>query len=108
MFALAAQQEVTLRSCLVGKMEGLDHLTQLERLELYDNQILTLMDLSPFKKLTILDLSYNLINSTAHLAACPLLEEVYVAQNRLRTIQGLDGLTKLRKVRASSAVLCIH
>jgi Leucine-rich repeat (LRR) protein len=79
-------------------MENLSHLTALERLELYDNQILTLAELAPLSKLRILDMSYNLINNMSAVAACPLLEEVYIAQNRLRTIQGLEGLTRLRKV----------
>ncbi|KAG5176711.1 hypothetical protein JKP88DRAFT_202902 [Tribonema minus] len=92
------EPELTLRSCLIEKMENLETLTELERLELYDNQILTLADLTPFKKLRILDMSYNLIKSTAAAAACPLLEELYVAQNRLRSIEGLEGLTKLKKL----------
>jgi protein phosphatase 1 regulatory subunit 7 len=99
-------QELTLRSCVITKMENLSHLTALERLELYDNQILTLAELAPLSKLRILDLSYNLINNMSAVAACPLLEEVYIAQNRLRTIQGLEGLTRLRKV--STCIECMY
>lgn len=69
-------QEMTLQSCLIAKMEGLEGLTSLKRLTLYDNQILTLNVPPSLAGLTYLDMSYNLVKSTAPLAACPLLVEV--------------------------------
>lgn len=69
-------QEMTLQSCLIAKMEGLEGLTSLTRLTLYDNQILTLNVPPSLSGLTYLDMSYNLVKSTAPLAGCPLLDEV--------------------------------
>ncbi|CAM9352214.1 unnamed protein product [Phaeothamnion confervicola] len=79
-------------------MEGLEALTSLTKLELYDNQILSMACMESLGRLVVLDLSYNLIKSLAPLRHCPLLEEVYVAQNRIRVIEGLDGATRLRKL----------
>ena len=42
--------------------------------------------------LKVLDISYNLIRSMAPVAHCPLLEELYLAQNKLSAIEGLDGV----------------
>lgn len=67
---------MTLQSCLISKMEGLEGLTSLTRLVLYDNQILTLNVPPSLSGLTYLDMSYNLVKSTAALAGCPLLDEV--------------------------------
>lgn len=67
---------MTLQSCLIAKMEGLEGLTSLKRLTLYDNQILTLNVPPSLAGLTYLDMSYNLVKSTAPLATCPLLVEV--------------------------------
>lgn len=69
-------KEMTLQSCLIAKMEGLEGLTSLTRLTLYDNQILTLNIPPSLSGLTYLDMSYNLIKSTAPVAMCPLVDEV--------------------------------
>jgi len=45
----------------------------------------------------VLDLSFNAIREMIPLAGCcPLLEELYIAQNKLRQIEGLEGLVHLR------------
>lgn len=67
---------MTLQSCLIAKMGGLEGLTSLTRLTLYDNQILTLNIPPSLSGLTYLDMSYNLVKSTAPVAMCPLLDEV--------------------------------
>lgn len=72
----ASFQVLTLQSCLISKMEGLEGLASLKRLTLYDNQILSLVVPPALSGLTYVDVSYNLIKSTAALATCPLLEEV--------------------------------
>lgn len=66
-------------------MEGLESLTSLTRLTLYDNQILSLNAPPSLSGLTYLDMSYNLVKSTAALAGCPLLEEVLLAYQVFRT-----------------------
>lgn len=114
--AAATLEEVVLRSHLITRMDGLTNLTKLTKLELYDNQIEVLEGLECLPLLKVLDISYNLIRSMASVAHCPNLEEIYLAQNKLSAIEGLDGsasvaegaedgaggggaaLTKLRKI----------
>ena len=59
-------------------------------------QIEKMSSLDLLNNLQILDLSFNSIRSLIPLQCCPLLEELYVAQNKLRMIEGLDGLIHLR------------
>ena len=44
----------------------------------------------------ILDLSFNAIRDMSAVASCPLLEELYIAQNKLRKIEGLIGMGHLK------------
>lgn len=90
-------KSLVLRSCLISKMEGLESLESLEKLELYDNHVESIENISTLSKLKVLDLSFNAIRELVPLAeSCPLLEEVYAAQNKLRKIEGLEGLVHLR------------
>ena len=69
-------KDLVLRSCLVGSMEGIENLTTLRKVELYDNQIEQINGLESLSNLLILDLSFNAIrNMVPNLAlCCPLLE----------------------------------
>mmetsp|Transcript_66192 Transcript_66192/g.130241 ORF Transcript_66192/g.130241 Transcript_66192/m.130241 type:complete len:365 (+) Transcript_66192:39-1133(+) len=88
---------LTLRSCLVSKIEGVEENRELEKLELYDNHIEVIENISHLHNLKVLDLSFNAIREMIPLShCCPMLEELYLAQNKLRTIQGLEGLVHLR------------
>jgi len=88
-------KELVLRSCLIADMEGAQRLTSLTKLELYDNQIEAIIPLHS-NTLTILDISFNAIREMAPVSSCPFLEELYIAQNKLRKIEGLEALTRLR------------
>lgn len=87
---------LVLRSCLIAEMEGVEELLQLERLEIYDNQLVRMSGLEKLSHLTVLDISYNSIREMVSLSSCPLLEELYIAQNKLRKIEGLAGLRHLK------------
>jgi len=90
-------KSLILRSCLISNMTGIEHLIMLQKLELYDNQIEEISCISNMKNLLILDLSFNSIRELPALAQyVPLLEELYVAQNKLRGIEGLEGLSNLK------------
>lgn len=89
-------KELVLRSCLIADMDGSQNLTNLTKLELYDNQIEAIIPLPSLTSLKILDISFNAIREMAPVASCPLLEELYIAQNKLRKIEGLENLTNLR------------
>jgi protein phosphatase 1 regulatory subunit 7 len=107
-------QAIILRSCLLSKIEGIQEQNKLEKLELYDNHIEVIENISHLHNLKVLDLSFNAIREMVNLSeCCPLLEEVYIAQNKLRTIQGLQGLVHLRildlganRIRVSHARSC--
>ena len=89
-------KEIVLRSCLVSSMQGVETLTTLTKLELYDNQLERISHLENLQMLTILDISFNSIRDMSPVAELPLLEELYIAQNKLRKISGLDNLHHLR------------
>jgi protein phosphatase 1 regulatory subunit 7 len=111
-------RQLVLRSCLIASMEGVETLTTLKHLELYDNQVEAISHIDRLTQLTVLDISFNCIRDMSPVAACPLLEELYIAQvcvatpqcirrywnsyilfsvqNKLRKIEGLAGLTRLR------------
>jgi len=89
-------RELILRSCLISEMEGLDNNNALVKLELYDNMIEELVIPPSLAGLIILDISFNAIRDMSPVALCPLLEELYIAQNKLRTIEGVNNLTRIR------------
>lgn len=89
-------KELVLRSNLLGSMEGVETLTLLEKLELYDNHVPKLLGLENMSNLLILDMSFNNIRDLSPVAALPQLEELYVAQNKLRRMTGIANLTNLK------------
>lgn len=95
-----------LRSHLIAKMEGLKGFQTLELLELYDNQIEYLEQLgnddpeerNMGESLKVLDMSYNVIRSMEPVRFCPNLTELYLANNKLKSLEGLKNLYSLRKI----------
>lgn len=78
---------------------------KLEVLELYDNQITELRELDGgvgggvgVTNLKVLDISYNVIRDMGPLTYCPNLQELYIAQNKIKCISGIQNLTQLRKL----------
>lgn len=69
-------KDLVLRSCLVGSMEGIENLSTLRKVELYDNQIEQISGLERLSNLIILDLSFNAIRNMVPnlVSCCPLLE----------------------------------
>jgi protein phosphatase 1 regulatory subunit 7 len=87
----------------VSRLEGLASAPGLKSLELRDNRVEELPDLSRFKSLEYLEVSYNRIADIGGLSKLPseaggALKELYVAQNSLRRIQGLEKLAGLREL----------
>lgn len=103
---------LVLRSHLIRTMEGISKLKHLELLELYDNMIDEIGDLStgqvdngeeeddglPAKNLRVLDISYNVIRDMKPVSQCLNLQELYIAQNKIKSIRGIGQLTQLRKI----------
>lgn len=84
-FSRTVNTEMTsliLRSHIIRKMEGLQYFTNLELLELYDNQIDALSNLNdgingcPGMTLRTLDMSYNSIRDMQPVEYCPNLQEL--------------------------------
>lgn len=72
-----ALSSLVLRSHLIRKMQGLQGLTKLQVLELYDNQVDALEcleDCGP--SLRVLDMSYNVIRDMSPVQLCPNLKEL--------------------------------
>mmetsp|Transcript_2044 Transcript_2044/g.4432 ORF Transcript_2044/g.4432 Transcript_2044/m.4432 type:complete len:489 (+) Transcript_2044:112-1578(+) len=105
---------LVLRSHLIRTMEGIAGMEQLELLELYDNMVDELRELDggtadgdgegknggglPGRNLRVLDMSYNVIRDMGPVSFCPNLQELYIAQNKIKSIKGLKQLKLLRKV----------
>ncbi|KAL7557056.1 hypothetical protein ACA910_009892 [Epithemia clementina (nom. ined.)] len=95
----AVLRKLILRSHVIVKMEGLEELNHLELLELYDNQVQALVLTPNFSNtLIVLDMSYNAIRDMSPVQVCPHLREIYLANNKLKSISGLSGLKELRKL----------
>ena len=95
---------LVLRSHLIKQMPGLGSLSKLETLELYDNMVQSL-DEESLKgcgrtTLRILDMSYNAIRSMTPVQYCngDTLTELYLANNKLKDISGVNHLKNLRKL----------
>lgn len=104
-------ESLVLRSHLLKFMDGLGSLTKLQLLELYDN-MLQALDEDSLKgcgpSLRTLDMSYNAIRDMSPVRFCVTLDsnsiptsnltELYLANNKLKTIDGLSGLVNLKKL----------
>lgn len=93
------------RSHLIKKMEGIRDFRHLEVLELYDNQVESLDELGDDTEepnvgetIKTLDMSYNVIRSMEEVRFCPNLVQLYLANNKIKVISGLENLTSLKKI----------
>lgn len=93
-------KKLILRSHLITKMEGLSEgWKKLELLELYDNQIEYMTGLENVGPgLIVLDMSYNVIRDMAPIQCCSNLVELYLANNKLKTLAGFENMTKLKRI----------
>lgn len=97
-------KKLVLRSHGIKHMEGLTNFGELELLELYDNVVEELQALdegvngTPGTTLKVLDMSYNSIREMGPVRLCPHLTELYLANNKLKTIEGISGLTQLKRI----------
>jgi protein phosphatase 1 regulatory subunit 7 len=95
---------LVLRSHLIKDMAGLGSLPKLDTLELYDNMVQSLDEISlkgcGQMTLRVLDMSYNAIRDMSPVQYCngETLTELYLANNKLKSISGLSHLTNLRKL----------
>ena len=92
-----------LRSNLIAKMQGMNHLTKLVNLELYDNKLKRLEGIDQLVNLTNLDLSYNDIRKLENLGTLTQLRTLYVARNKLKEVgSSLENLTSLTRLDLGS------
>jgi protein phosphatase 1 regulatory subunit 7 len=101
-------KKLILRSNLLKTMEGLGVFHDLDLLELYDNMIDSLSGLNegengaPGNALRVLDMSFNVIRDMNPVSFCPNLRELYLANNKLKSISGLSELHCLVKLDLGS------
>mmetsp|Transcript_19916 Transcript_19916/g.24396 ORF Transcript_19916/g.24396 Transcript_19916/m.24396 type:complete len:421 (-) Transcript_19916:98-1360(-) len=91
------------RSHLIKTIVGVNGFSNLQTLELYDNQIESLEPLTEAcegmkQSLEILDMSYNTIRDMGPVSQFINLEQVYIANNKIKEIKGLQDLGKLKKL----------
>lgn len=84
----------------------------LENLDLYDNLINYIADLSRFPKLRQLDLSFNCLQSLDGVGQANGLQELYACNNYVSDLAPLSGLADLRilelgrnKIKVANALL---
>jgi protein phosphatase 1 regulatory subunit 7 len=96
--SLSLRQNILQDASAVSQLKSAEHLT---RLELRDNQLRDIPDLSRFQSLEYLELSYNIIKDMSAIAKLweerkddspHPLKELFLANNGLKRIQGLEGL----------------
>lgn len=83
----------------IKELNGLEALTRLEYLSLFNNG-LTSVDLSSLKRLTYLNLANNRLKSV-EIAGLSKLETLYLFKNKLETID-FSGLKRLKKIRITN------
>jgi len=85
-------------------MENLDSNVNLEHLELYQNLIKKIENISHLTKLTNLDLSFNKIRSSEPLSACPFdkLVRLYLSSNKIQDIEGVFHFSNLEMLELGS------
>ena len=86
-------------------------MTNMNHLELYDNQISALRQLDCMTKITVLDISFNVIRDMSPVSNCPCLVELYIANNKISEIKGLDNMVNLKTLdlganRLSESTCC--
>jgi hypothetical protein len=85
----------------ITSLEGLQHLTQLVRLELSCNDLTDISQLAGLTSLTELNLDFNLIGDLTPLTGLVELEVLGFYQNEVTDLTPLAGLTNLRILYAS-------
>lgn len=86
----------------IHKIAGLDHLTNLESLDLSGNLIEKIEGLESLTKLSFLDLSSNglgtegTLKKVEGLGTLTNLETLFLDSNEIEAIEGMDSLTKLK------------
>lgn len=94
--ALVNLETLILRSHLIEKIQDIENHTKISHLELYDNQITSLEGIpTTGDKMVILDISFNVIRSMEPVSNLPNLRELFIANNKITTIAGLENCTKL-------------
>ena len=73
---------------MIEKIENLEHCTELYELELYDNRISVIENLSTLTNLVILDLSFNAIREVTpgSLDRLVNLKKLYLSANKIKVI----------------------
>ena len=79
----------------IKNLKGLEHATELVRLDLWENQIQNVSPLSNLKQLRQLHLQANRIQNIKAFAGLTALRDLHLWGNQIRDIRALSGLTQL-------------
>lgn len=92
-------KKIAFRSNAICSMENVQELPNVVHIELYDNAIERIQGIESLSWLRILDLSFNNIRELPkELGNLNVLEELYVANNKIKCIENVAGLKSLRKL----------
>ena len=91
-------QKLDLNNNKIKEIKGLEHLTNLKRLDLWENQIEEIKGLEHLTSLQRLDLRYNKIEEISGLEHLTNLRELDLSYNMIEEISGLEHLTNLQRL----------
>ncbi|ODV62197.1 leucine-rich repeat domain-containing protein [Ascoidea rubescens DSM 1968] len=86
----------------IRKIENLSNLSNLRKLNLSYNYLTQIENLPDNENLAYLDLHYNTINAIKNLNNCPALKELDLSQNVIRRISNINKLNKLKVLKLNS------
>ncbi len=101
LIGLKSLRKLSLRNCNLGKVDAMQHLTQLHTLNVSDNGIREIGSLKALNNLTTLSLFDNEVTDIAPLAQMTKLNILSLNYNRLKDISPLTNLTGLTELHLS-------
>ena len=102
---LESLKRLTLQSCSLSTVAGLDQATGLIYLDLSDNSLRNVLPLSALQNLQELDLSNNALNDLLALSGLKNLISLDVSQNELTSLIPISTVSGLEKLNVSNNML---
>ncbi|RFM30966.1 leucine-rich repeat domain-containing protein [Chitinophaga silvisoli] len=85
----------------IDKIDCLDYFPDLEKLDLGNNRIVSLLAIQSHKRLKALDLSYNKLTNIGEISKFPFLQWLNVSSNQLQIMDRVDELPLLQHLDLS-------
>lgn len=94
--------ELSLKSSEIRNLKGLEYAINLEKLDLYDNEIRDISEIGKMKKLKELDLSNNNIRDIKVVSLLENLNKLEIMGNEIQDASNIGGLKNLKYLDVSN------